>query len=214
METVNIPEWLAAVRGRPVREFIAYKMSRQDRRTRDMAFEGTLSMLPSAVHQDALSHVAALDHLARSTEFWNGDCAAFYLRIERAGLEILKKHGFEPNDEALFNIFELASLSLIRQVEDHAATRTASRIRSDFPVISMIGLLYPLIAMLYLARSTPATALEVFAYGLSNFGYALLAAGVFAGTFRVLGLKSRGVVLICGAGAWFAGVVLTNIGTS
>ena len=85
---------------------------------------------------------------------------------------------------------------------------------------SAISLLYPLLAMLYIwtriQREDPDfsgnTLLVVLSYGISNIGYVLLGAGIFAGTFRIFGLTKRWKVFLAGAVAWIVGAVLTNVG--
>ena len=64
-----------------------------------------------------------------------------------------------------------------------------------FPWVSAIALLYPIAAMIFLTVRTPASSIMIAGYGLANLGYLLFAAGILAGTFRVLGLKKRWHVL-------------------
>lgn len=59
---------------------------------------------------------------------------------------------------------------------------------TGLPWPSAVALLYPIGATINIAM-TPAPAAMVAGYGIGNLGYALIAAGIFSGTFRIFGLK-------------------------
>jgi len=77
---------------------------------------------------------------------------------------------------------------------------------------SMLGLLVAVAALLYILR-TPATALEIAGYALSQLGYVLAAAGIFKGTFLALGLRKRSHVFALAAVCLVVGVALVNVRT-
>jgi hypothetical protein len=52
----------------------------------------------------------------------------------------------------------------------------------------------------------------VVGYGIANLGYLLFAAGLFGGTFRVLGLKNRWQVFGAAVASFALGTVLSNVG--
>lgn len=81
-----------------------------------------------------------------------------------------------------------------------------------FPWPSTLALAYPIAATVYIASRTPAGPAMVVGYGLANLGYLLFAAGIWAGTFRVLGLKKRWQVLVSAIAAFVVGTALSNIG--
>jgi hypothetical protein len=82
---------------------------------------------------------------------------------------------------------------------------------TGFPWTSALTLLYPISATIYAAADYPATPVMIAGYGLANLGYLLFAAGIFAGTFRVFGLKKRWKVLVLGATCVVVGTVLSSI---
>ena len=79
------------------------------------------------------------------------------------------------------------------------------------PWLSALALVYPLSAIVHMATTTPAPLVMIAGYGLANLGYVLFAAGIFAGTFRVFGLKNRWKVLVLAATCVVVGIVLSSI---
>jgi hypothetical protein len=82
-----------------------------------------------------------------------------------------------------------------------------------FPWFSALLLSYPIAAMIYIYFMTPAHGASVIGYGLVQLGYLLFAAGIIAGTFKVLGLRKRWQVLVAGVGCFLLGTLLTNLTT-
>ena len=78
------------------------------------------------------------------------------------------------------------------------------------PIASALALLYPVVAGFHAFLDTPAGAVASMGHALANLGYLMLAAGLFAGTFRVFGLSKRRSVLMGALAAWIGGVVLSN----
>lgn len=62
---------------------------------------------------------------------------------------------------------------------------------SSFPIASLVSLIYPIAATIYISINTPASFTTVLGYGITNLGYLLIAAGIIKGTFRIFGLKKR-----------------------
>jgi hypothetical protein len=92
------------------------------------------------------------------------------------------------------------------------ANATGETSRDAIPWPSTIALLYPIVAMFYIASYSPAPPFTVIiGYGLANLGYLLLLTGVFAGHFRILHLERRLYVVLAGAVFFALGTVLTNI---
>ena len=81
---------------------------------------------------------------------------------------------------------------------------------SKFPIYSTVALLYPITAGIH-AYSYGAPIVFAFYYGLSNLGYLLIAAGIFKGSFLILGLETRAKVLIWGVIALAVGALYLNI---
>ncbi len=81
--------------------------------------------------------------------------------------------------------------------------------KRGFPYPSLIAMLYPVAAILYMAK-TPASAILILGYGFGNLGYLLGAATVVPGHFRILGLDYRIQTLIAAVIFWVIGVVISN----
>lgn len=80
-----------------------------------------------------------------------------------------------------------------------------------FPYETMLALLYPVGAIVYMATQTPATTPEIIGYGLANLGYLLFGVCVVVGKFRPFGLKSREWAFVYALIAFVSGTFLTNI---
>lgn len=82
--------------------------------------------------------------------------------------------------------------------------------QNGFPYLSLLALLYPVVAILSMAQ-TPAPTIFILGYGFGNLGYLLGAATVIPGHFRVLGLDDRIPTLIAAVIFWMIGIVLSNV---
>src|SRR5438876_196902 len=81
-----------------------------------------------------------------------------------------------------------------------------------FPWPSAAALLYPIGAAVVIAITTPAGLADIVGHGLSNLGYLLFAAGIFGGSFRILGLNTRGWVLGAAVASFLMGTLPSNVG--
>jgi hypothetical protein len=63
-----------------------------------------------------------------------------------------------------------------------------------------------------IGTATPAGAAMAFGYGIANLDFLLFVAGVFGGTFRILGLKNRWQVFGAASAAFLLGTFLSNVG--
>lgn len=82
--------------------------------------------------------------------------------------------------------------------------------RHGFPYLSLLALLYPVIAILSMAK-TPTPPILILGYGFANLGYLLGAATVIPGHFRILGLDDRIPTLIAAIFFWVIGFALSNV---
>jgi len=82
---------------------------------------------------------------------------------------------------------------------------------SKLPFTSAVALLYPLGAALYAWKSSGGNIAVALGYGLGNFGYLLFAAGIFAGSFRILGLNKRLHVFVVAIILFALGSLLCNL---
>ena len=85
-----------------------------------------------------------------------------------------------------------------------------SRERSNFPWLSTLTMLYPIIAMVAIANQG-APLLPTLGYGFANLGYLLLGAGILLGSFRALGFRYRIPTLIAAVSVWLVGTILSNL---
>jgi hypothetical protein len=82
--------------------------------------------------------------------------------------------------------------------------------RHEFPYLSLLALLYPVAAILWMSN-TPAPPMLVLGYGFANLGYLLGAAFLFPGHFRILGLDDRFPTLVAGVLFWVVGFALSTV---
>jgi len=73
-------------------------------------------------------------------------------------------------------------------VREERIVETNSGMKKIYP--STISLLYPIVAMIYIAMKIPEV-LVILGYGLSQLGYVMFFAGVYKGTFLVFNLDKR-----------------------
>ena len=74
---------------------------------------------------------------------------------------------------------------------------------------STISLLYPIVAMIYIATKTSEVSV-IIGYGLSQLGYVMFFAGVYKGAFLVFKLDKRRQVLSVAIILMVSGFVLFN----
>lgn len=79
--------------------------------------------------------------------------------------------------------------------------------QKGFPFVSMLALMYPIVAM---ATYPGGEVGSVLGYGFSNLGY-LLVAALIPGSFRIFGMEHRFQILVGAAIFWVAGVILVNL---
>ena len=208
---VDIAKWRDGVRGRPLRDLVAYHLARQDRRTRLEAIDGTIAMLPHKVRGSVRSNASAIAQSASQAEFWRTDCVAFYDALARLFAERMGELNITSDSEDQFNAFNATVMRLALEVESNDTVRRAARLHRPFPWGSTLGLVYELAMYLRVRHGAPSE-MAAAGVGVANLGYLLLAAGLVAGTFRAFLLTSR-VAVFTAAAAFFAlGVWMVNYG--
>jgi hypothetical protein len=85
-----------------------------------------------------------------------------------------------------------------------------SKQRTSLPWLSSLAMVYPIVAMLVIARRG-SPFLPTLGYGFANLGYLLFAAGIVSGSFRALGFRYRIPTLIAAVAVWVLGTVLSNL---
>ena len=79
----------------------------------------------------------------------------------------------------------------------------------DFPYLSLLALLYPIAAILWLYNSDESVSM-ILGYGFSNLGYLLGVAFIYPGHFRILNLDSRISAIFYAVLAFVLGFILIN----
>ena len=80
-----------------------------------------------------------------------------------------------------------------------------------FPWASVLSLIYPLSATIYISTYTPANFPMVIGYGLGNLAYVMFIAGAFTGTFRVFGITKRWQVFVVALITFLIGTFLSSM---
>jgi hypothetical protein len=102
------------------------------------------------------------------------------------------------------------SESIDASQREFIALHGGSREKGSFPWLSWLAMLYPIVAMLWIA-SHGAPLLATLGYGLAILGYILFGAGVLTGSFRALGFRYRIPRFIAAVVVWVTGTVLSNL---
>ncbi|MGB4995334.1 MAG: hypothetical protein WBO50_09240, partial [Nitrospira sp.] len=146
-------------------------------------------------------------------EFWERDTSEVFDDIIADARTVLRPLDLETDDEAAFNLFNIVVMNYAYSAYDQPKMREFMGILGgSFPWPSALGLLYPITAIVYVGTATPAGAAMVVGYGIANLGYLLFVAGVFGGTFQILGLNNRWQVFAAAVAAFLLGTLLSNVG--
>ena len=92
-------------------------------------------------------------------------------------------------------------------VREERIVETNKGMKNFYP--STISLLYPIVAMIYIAMKTSEVP-AIFGYGLSQLGYVMFFAGVYKGTFLVFNLDKRLQVIVSAIVCVGMGLIFIN----
>jgi hypothetical protein len=213
MKPVNLAELRAQFEGTRFCQLVQHHLRRQTQDQRIHGIQGTIALLPEAARGVAEGFIDRWNTRAYDEAFWQRDTGSVFDEIINDARDVLRHFGFASDDEAAFNLFNIVVLSYAYSAYDQPKMREFMRIAADgFPWPSALSLLYPIGATIYIATLTPAGPAMVVGYGLTNLGYLLFGAGIWAGSFRILGLKRRWQVLAAAVAAFGVGTVLSNVG--
>lgn len=213
MGSVNLTEMRTQFAGTHFSQLVQHHLRRQSQRERTQGVHATIVLLPEAARELAEGFIDRWNTRVYDQDFWQRDTADVFDEIIADARNVLRPHGLANDDEAAFNLFNIVVLSYAYSAYDQPKMREFLGIKgAGFPWPSAIALLYPAGATLYIANATPAGFASVIGYGIANLGYLLFAAGIFGGTFRVLGLRNRWQVFGAAVVSFVIGTVLSNLG--
>jgi hypothetical protein len=213
MRSINLPELRAQFVGTPFCDLVQHHLRRQSQHNRIQGLQGTIALLPESARSLAEGFIDRWNAKVYDREFWQRDTSDVFDDIVADARTVLRPIGLATDDEAAGNLFNIIVLNYAYSAYDQPKMREFMGISGGgFPWLSAAGLLYPIAATVYIAISTPAGATVVLGYSIVNLGYLLFAAGVFGGTFRILGLRNRWQVFGAAFASFLLGTVLSNVG--
>lgn len=213
MTEIDLNQFREGYRGKPFRELVEYHLRRMGQDERNNAVLGTVELLSPSAKPLAETFIDRWNVPAHDQNFWDTDTTSVFNEIIEDAREVLSEAGAPTDDDTLFNMFNVVVMNFACRAHAQPKVREliGSRARR-FPWVSALALLYPAAAALNVSMNTPAPTSMVLGYGIGNLGYLLIAAGIFAGTFKILGLYRRWHVFIAAALAVTLGIYLTNVG--
>jgi hypothetical protein len=211
MNPVNLDTLRNQYRGTRYAQLAEHHLKRQSLEERILGIQGTLESLPKALHTVGEALIDCWNIRAYDRSFWDTDTATIFDQIIADARQRLIAVGILPNDDTLFTFFHLVTLNFAHTAALQPAMQRFLGIGSGKPpIFSAVSLLYPVGAAIY-AATTPMDLPAIIGYGFCNLAYLLLAAGIVAGRFLVLGLKRRSHVFGAALSAFVIGIVLTNL---
>ena len=212
MRSVDLKALRAQFEGTSLAQLVEHHLRRQSQSERINGMQGTLAMLPPAARDAAEQFIDEWNAAVYVESYWQRDTADVFDEIISAARETMRPSGFADDDEAAFNLFNLVVLNYAYNAYTQPKLQRFMKIEAfRVPWVSAVSLLYPAYGVWAIA-STPAGPLLIAGYGTAALGYTLIAAGIFAGTFRIFGLKRRLHVFGAGACALIIGTLLSNVG--
>jgi hypothetical protein len=199
--------------GTQFNQLVQHHLGRQSQDQRTQGIQGTVALLPEAARCLTEGFIDRWNTRIYDRSFWQRDTASVFDEIVDDARGVLRPFGLAGDDEAAFNMFNIAVLNYAYSAFGQPKMREFMGIAADgFPWVSTLALLYPIAAAIYIATTTPASTVMIVGYTIANLGYLLLGAGIWAGSFRAFGLKKRWQVLAFGVAAFVVGTVLSNVG--
>lgn len=212
MGSVNLAELRAQFTGTRFCQLVQHHLRRQSQSERTQGVLRTIASLPETARTLAEEFIDRWNTRIYDRDFWQRDTADVFDEIIADARNVLRPLGLAKDDEAAFNLFNIVVLSYAYSAFDQPKMREFMGItRASFPWPSAVALLYPVGATIYIATTTPAGFVTVIGYGIANLGYLLFAAGIFCGTFRILGLRNRWQVFGAAVVSFVLGTVLSNV---
>ena len=213
MQEINLEEARQGFHGKAFCTLVKHHLDRQKQDTRILGIQETIEMLPEDARPLAEPFIDHWNTRAYEKDFWQMDTAIVFDEIIDDARSVLSESGVQFDDETLFNIFNIIELNYAYSVYDQPKMRKFMGIRSNrVPWLSAISLFYPVWTAFSMSTRTPASFPMVIGYGLADLGYVMIAAGIFAGTFRIFGITKRWQVFVGAIIAYLVGTILSNVG--
>lgn len=143
--------------------------------------------------------------------FWNQPLEIFEERFIEDFYEFSERRELPVPLDLVDQICDLFYFNVAYNAIQQPGLRKALGLRLPFRFKwSHAGLLYIVLSTYFHYNRFPTKGAEMYGYIVFQWGYVLLAAGIFSGTFHVLGLKSRLGVWSAATACFFAGAFLLN----
>ncbi len=110
-EPINLDEVRSGFFGKPYNALVQYHIKRESAQILAMSVEGTKNMLPTGTISYLVEFCDRWNLKAYDANFWEEDCAEVFTKIMDDAAEVLLQSGIRPDDETLFNIFQLVTLN-------------------------------------------------------------------------------------------------------
>ena len=116
MKPINLNELKSGFRGKTYSRLVQHHIKRQNTRQLAEGIEGTKAMLPrELLSPDMLNRFDDFfdrwNSRAYDASFWREDCSIVFTQIIDDAAEFLQEAGMKPDDETLFNIFQIVTLA-------------------------------------------------------------------------------------------------------
>ena len=132
MEPINLDEVKSGFLGKSYNALVQYHIKRQNAKRLAMAIEGTKEMLPSGIISHLVEFCDRWNSKAYDADFWTEDCAEVFTKIINDAAEVLLQVDIRPDDETLFNIFQLVTLNFALAASLQPKMRKFAGIKKGF----------------------------------------------------------------------------------
>lgn len=123
-ERINLEKIRLGFRGRPFYQLVEYHLQQQ--RNADefkYAIIGTIKILPLSAHPLVEPFIDRWNNAASDKEFWRTDTSEVFSRIVDDARSVLQRADAVTDDETLFNMFQLVTLTYAHSASNEANMR-------------------------------------------------------------------------------------------
>jgi hypothetical protein len=117
------------LRGRPFRELVSYHAEGMSPEATTHALIGTIKRLPARLHAAINEWLDLFRPQGKSAALLNNDCAEVFLTVLERSSRFTSKHGVDPSNETLINLFQVVTLNFALHANQNS---TRSRAHSGF----------------------------------------------------------------------------------